>query len=201
MKTRGHVNNPYLSKDKTILAFHPKNDSIPGVQIIDRTCDDFDHLRDHYESLVQSIRMVSCTQRNVWAQQPDIWSIAAIGVDREGRVLFIHCRSPHTVHDFINILLDLPIDLYNAMYAEGGPEAQLYFRSGEREVELVGSFESRFLESDSNQQAWPVPNVVAAIRRSKPSEESRLRLLHHRVHGETRGQGLRPPFSPGHHLG
>ena len=58
-------------------------------------------------------------------------------------------------------LLALPIDLAQAMYVEGGPEAQLFARGGGREVERVGTFEAR----GENARAWPVPNVVAAVRR------------------------------------
>jgi hypothetical protein len=172
MRTGDHVNNSRLSKDNAVLAFDPTADSLPPVRIIDRTCDDFDSLRSSYGTLVQSIRMVSCRQKNVWAQQPEKWSTAAIGIDRAGRVLFIHCRSPHSVHDFIDQLLEFPIDLYNAMYVEGGPEAQLYFRAGNRTESHIGSFESGFWENDDNKHAWPIPNVVAVMRIAdrKPEE-------------------------------
>lgn len=163
MQTAGHTNNGRLSKDNTVLAFDTLADSLPPVRIIDRACEDFDSLRKSYGTLVQSIRMVSCKQENVWTQQPRKWSTAAIGIDHAGRILFIHSRSPHSVHDFINILLGLPIDLYNAMYVEGGPEAQLYFRSGAREETHVGSFETGFWEDDGNTHAWPIPNVVAVV--------------------------------------
>ncbi|MFQ5600151.1 MAG: phosphodiester glycosidase family protein [Candidatus Krumholzibacteriia bacterium] len=170
MRTRGHVNNPNLSRDNAVLAFDADCDSLPPVQIIDRRCQGFDALRQRYATLVQSIRMVSCQGRNVWSPQPRKWSTAAIGVDESGRLLFIHARSPYTTHDFIDILLQLPIDLYNAMYVEGGPEAQLFVRSGDDEHEFVGSFETGFLQHDDNRVAWPVPNVVAIVRREAPPE-------------------------------
>ena len=69
------------------------------------------------------------------------------------------------MHDFIDMLLELPIDLKNAMYVEGGPEAQLYVEGGGRSIELVGSFETGFFEADDNLQAWPIPNVIGVVRR------------------------------------
>lgn len=165
MRTRNHTNNPRLSKDMTILAFDPRDPGLPAVRIIDRECDDFDSLREGYGTLVQSIRMVSCKGHNVWAQQPRRWSTAAIGIDREGRILFIHVRSPYSTHDLINILKSLPIGIARAMYVEGGPEAQLYVRSRGGEHEFVGSYETAFLEGDGNSLAWPVPNVVGIVRR------------------------------------
>ena len=81
---------------------------MPSVSLIDRDCDDFETLRGKYGTLVQSIRMISCRRTNVWTQQPQRWSTAAIGRDGRGRILFIHARSPYSTHDLIDILLELP---------------------------------------------------------------------------------------------
>ncbi len=110
MKTRDHTNNPRLSKDNAILAFDRLDDAVPPVQIIDRTCDDLPGLQEHYGALVQSIRMISCQGKNVWRPQDKAWSTAAIGIDRAGRVLFIHVRSPFSTHDLIEGLLALPLE-------------------------------------------------------------------------------------------
>jgi hypothetical protein len=165
MLTRQHVNNPRLSRDKAVLAFDPRSPGLPPVRLIDRDCDDLDAWKEHYGTLVQSIRMVSCKGANVWAQSDEAWSIAAIGVDRQGRILFLHSRSPYTPHDLIENLLALPLDLAGAMYAEGGTEAQLYVDSGQREVELVGSRGTGLFPSGENDRAWPVPNVIGVVRR------------------------------------
>lgn len=169
MRTRTHVNNPSLSKDKAVLGFDRLDASVPPAQIIDRECQDFDALRAHYGTLVQSIRMISCERRNVWAPQSREWSTAAIGIDTRSRVLFIHSRSPFSTHDLIEILLGLPIELRRAMYVEGGPEAQLYVQSGGREMEFLGSYETGFKEADDNAFAWPVPNVVGIARIARPA--------------------------------
>ncbi len=167
MKTRHHVNNSHLSKDNAVLAFDRLDPGVPPVQIIDRKLQDFEALKSRYGTLVQSIRMVTLERENVWQQQARRWSTAAVAMDRQGRVLFVHCRSPYSVHDFIDMLLELPIDLKNAMYVEGGPEAQLYVDSGGRSIELMGSFETGFFETDDNLQGWPIPNVVGVVRRSE----------------------------------
>jgi hypothetical protein len=164
MRTAGHVNNPRLSRDRAVLAFDPVDGSQPPVQIIDRECQDFAALRGRYATLVQSIRMVSCDGRNVWTPQRRAFSTAAIGVDREGRVLLLHARSPWTTHDFINILLALPIGLKSAMYAEGGREAQLYVAAGGEEHEFVGLPEGRVGGGDPASGAHPVPNVIGVAR-------------------------------------
>jgi len=163
MKTRGHTNHARLSKDNTILAFDRLVETVPRVQIIDRTCQDFETLQEQYGTLVQSIRMVSCRGNNVWSPQPHRWSTAAIGMDRQGRTLLIHVRSPYTTHDLADMLLSLPIDLKNAMYVEGGRQAQLYISSGGQEFEFVGSYDAGIVSGGFG-QGWPVPNVIGVTR-------------------------------------
>ncbi len=111
--------------------------------------------------------MLSCKGRNVWKQRDFRHSSAAVGMDRKGRVLFLHCRSPYSVHDLVEHLQALPLHLTRAFYVEGGPEAQLYVHSGAHEHEFIGSYETSFHESDTNASAWPVPNVVGVVRRSR----------------------------------
>src|SRR5262245_19052494 len=170
LQTGSHVNNPKLTKDRAILACDRLDESLKPVAIIDRYCDDFEAMRDRYGTLVQSIRMISCRTKNVWSQQPRRWSTAVIGMDAQGRVLFVHVRSPYSTHDLIDILLALPLAITRALYAEGGPEAQLYVNSGGREYEWVGSYETGFNEDDDNDRAWPVPNVIGIARRTAPAK-------------------------------
>ncbi len=166
MRTREHTNNPRLSKDMAVLAFDRSDPGAPQVAILDRECEDFERWRSRYGTLVQSIRMLSCRGRNVWSQQQRSWSTALIAIDERGKILFVHVRSPFTTHDLIDVLRELPLKLTRAMYVEGGPEAQLFVRSGGEAQELVGSFETGFNENDDIAVAWPVPNVVAISRRT-----------------------------------
>ncbi|MGC3999198.1 MAG: phosphodiester glycosidase family protein [Anaeromyxobacter sp.] len=165
MKSRDHVNQRRVSKDQTVLAFDPVERGLPPVHLIDRECEPLDQASQGYGAAVQSIRLVSCQRKNVWAPSPRRTSVAAVGVDGHGRVLFIHARTAWPVHDVVNALLALPIDLARAMYVEGGPEAQLFARSGGREVERLGAFEAS--PDAQNRDPWPVPNVLAAVRRAR----------------------------------
>jgi hypothetical protein len=167
MKTRQHTNNPWVSKDKTILAFNPTDTDLQPVQIIDSDCEDFSTLRKQYETLIQSIRMVSCHGENMWQPQNKMWSTAAMGLDSQGRILFIHVRSPYTTHDLTHMLLQLPINLKQAMYLEGGADAQLYINTGNEEYEFIGSYSTGSREHDENIYSHPVPNVLGLVRISK----------------------------------
>ena len=161
MRTRTHVNNPrFRKKDMTILAFDRLGTGVPEVKIIDRQCEDFKIWKYKYGTLVQSIRMISCKGKNVWRQQPQKWSTVAIGIDKTDRVLFIHVGSPYSTHDLINILKELPLDIARAMYTEGGPQAQLYIKTGAHEYEFVGHSEIDFSNNTNPLFSWPIPNVV-----------------------------------------
>ena len=160
MRSGAHINNPRLSKDMTILAFDNKSPEVPLVKIIDRECEDFKVWQKKYRTMVQSIRMISCTGKNVWTKQPQKWSTAAIGVDERDRVLFIHVSSPYSTHDLIDILKKLPLSISRAMYAEGGPQAQLYINIGDHEHEFVGNYDIDLQGNMKKLISRPVPNVV-----------------------------------------
>lgn len=167
MRTRLHENNPRrASRYKALLALDPLRSGVPPLRIIDAACNESEALSPLYGTLVQSIRMVSCDRKNVWAPDARRWSAAALGVDGAGRALFVHARSPWPVHDLVDALLALPIDLRRAMYLEGGPEAQLYVRAGGREIERVGAFEGK-VGDDAAAFAWEIPNAIVAVRRER----------------------------------
>lgn len=165
MKNFDFTNNGRLNKDNTIAAFNRKNDSVPEFQIIDRTCQNWDQLKDQYNSYTQSIRMVDCNQKNKWGQQSKKWSMVVIGKDKEGNALFIFTRSPYSVHDFINILLNSSLEVYNLMYLEGGPEASFYMNHNETKVEKMGSYETGFNENDDNAVFWSLPNAIGISKK------------------------------------
>jgi hypothetical protein len=167
MRRTGHVNNPRLSKDKTILAFDRRVPDVPPVKLVDRECEDWETWQDRYATHVQSIRMISCRGVNVWEPQAQSWSTSAIATDGHGRVLFVHVRSPYPTHDVIEALLALPLDIERAMYVEGGTEAQMFVRSGPVDLELIGSF-----GAGSAGPATPLPNVIGVARRDEPLPET-----------------------------
>lgn len=165
MRTKVHTNSARLSKDMTILAFDRQSANVPRVKMIDRQCEDFQSWKQKYGALVQSIRMISCTGKNVWKPQARRWSTSAIGVDQQDKVLFIHVRALYSTHDLINILKKLPLNISRAMYTEGGPQAQLYINSDGKEWEFTGSYETNSNEANEGSISWPLPNVLGISKR------------------------------------
>jgi len=166
MKNFNHINSPRLNTShKAVLAFNPVDATVPEIQIIDLKCQDFERLKDKYQTLIQGIRMISCKQENVWEKQDKRWTIAAFGIDKAGNGLFILTESHHSVHDFTNILLSLPVSLYNVMYLEGGPDATLYFSANGVEFEKIGSYETGLDENHFPKNARSIPNVIGIVKK------------------------------------
>lgn len=192
MRSGKHINNGILlKKDKAMFAFDRKSYDFPLVKLIDHQCDGFLAPKSFYRwslrygTLVQSIRMITCRGKNVWRQQAKKWSTALIATDKESNVLFVHVRSPYSTHDLIDILLKLPLNIDRAMYAEGGPEAQLYIKTDDREYEFIGSYETGFNENDDNQEAWPIPNVIG-IRKFTQKERIGIDYRHKKKEAKRR---------------
>ena len=68
------------------------------------------------------------------------------------------------MRDFNALLLSLPLDIQQAMHLEGGPEASLSIHVPGLDVDLCGSYETGFLENDSNKAQWAIPNVLGVMR-------------------------------------
>lgn len=161
MKNFSHVNNPKANPEyKSYLVFNPSAPGLPEIQLLDLQCDEVRALRPNYNTIIQNLRMISCQRKNVWSQQRKKFSMASLGIDGKGNILFIFTRSPYSGHDFINILLRLEIDIRRAMYLEGGPEASLWIKTAQKELRLFGSYETGFTEDDNNDSFWPIPNVI-----------------------------------------
>ena len=166
MKSGDHVNSSRVNSYKSVAAFSPLADGDPPFRIFDLDQTTLDAVGTEYGCMIQNLRLIKRPGKNVWTPQEKRWSEAALGEDDRGRVLFIFCRSPYSMHEFNNILLSLPIGLVCAQHLEGGPEAQLYVKSGDVEIDLVGEYESGFTEGGSNDIAWPVPNIIGVVKRT-----------------------------------
>jgi len=166
LKSGEHYNNAHLnSKHNCIFACGPLIDNIPPVQIIDLRCQSFEPWKLKYNSFLQSIRMISCSGRNVWQQQEQKWSIAALAIDKAGNLLFIHSRASYSVHDFIEILLASPLELKNAMYLEGGSAAKLFYKIAGIENNVSGFTENGIFFNGSQQRSQPIPNIIGVSKK------------------------------------
>jgi phosphodiester glycosidase len=166
MQNFDYVNNRRLSRSmKAVLAFNPVDPNVPPIQIIDRKCQRLEELRPRYRTLIQGIRMIGCSQDNVWSQHEALWSMAVLGMTQDGQALFIFTQSPYSPHELIDILLALPLSIHSAMYLEGGSEASLYLAHAGVEMEKFGTHGTGFWSLFRNQGPWPIPHVIGITRK------------------------------------
>jgi hypothetical protein len=162
LRFREHLNNDNVNVYKSVAAFDPRRDGLPHFRIFDLDSPDvsMETILQDYASLVQNLRLIKRPGQNRWSQQKKRWSEAALGEDESGRILFIFCRAPYTMHDLNNELLRLGIGLVAAQHLEGGPQAQLYIEAGDLEFEISGSHGTVSHESDDISVSWPIPNAL-----------------------------------------
>ncbi len=165
LRHHDHVNSSRrVSKYLSAAAADPVNSTLPPFRIFDLDVISLDSVKAMYRTVIQNLRLVKRPGRNTWSQQDDLWSEAALGEDQDGNILFIFSRSPYSMYDLNHILLSLPINLVAAQHLEGGPEASLFLSHNGHVIRRVGSFETRFLPSDSNDRFWPLPNVLGIMK-------------------------------------
>lgn len=160
-----HLNQPrWNPKYRSVLVFGPRRHGLPAAAIIDVDTEASRRQLDDYHTVVQNLRLIRAPGESVWSAQPRRWSETAVAIDRQGRVLFVFARAPHTMADFNRILLALPLGVSAAMHVEGGPEASLSLR-GRLRLDLNGSYETGFIENDGETAQWPIPNVLGVAER------------------------------------
>jgi hypothetical protein len=167
MKNYNHINNPHINPAfGAFMAFNPIDSSLPESLFVDRRLQkDWKAQIEKYHTVVQNYCMISKGERKGWPQQQKLYSTAAVGMDKDNNVLFIFSPSPYSTHDFINILLSLPIDIDSAMYLEGGPDATLYISPKDIQTKSEGRYGTLFGENFGDLSTLTLPNVIGIVKR------------------------------------
>lgn len=131
---------------------------LPTADLLDRYGDSWETLLPRYRTVVQNFRMISHDRKPLWPEDADTFSIAAIGEDASGHIVFIHCRPQTTVRALSELLLATYPDLMATMYVEGGAQATMHLNSGNTTRSWLGRAGSSFWYSATGQ--WPLPNVI-----------------------------------------
>lgn len=151
-----------ITSYRSLAVFGPKDTKLPRFHIFDveTPAVGIPAFAKDYNLAVQNLRLIQRSGVNKWDKQARKWSEAALGEDKSGHILFIFVRSPFSMYEINEELLTAGIGVVAAQHLEGGPEAQLYIHAGKTEIEMFGSYETAFEESDRNSQPWPIPNVL-----------------------------------------
>ncbi len=165
MKNFTHINNARIaSKFLSVFACNPVAEEIRRAKIFDIDESNMKDVIGNYNTVVQNLRLIKRPGENRWSKQAKIWSEVALGEDREGNILFIYSPTPYSMYKFNAILLTLPVDIVCAQHLEGGPEASIYLRYKDVEIEKYGSYDSSFTGVDHTQGAAYIPNMIGFSR-------------------------------------
>ena len=80
---------------------------------------------DAYDTVVQNLRLIKAPGVNVWSNDAERWSEAALAASGDGLFYLVFCQVGLTMPKFNRLLLSLPLGIERAMHLEGGPEASL----------------------------------------------------------------------------
>lgn len=163
LRSKDHVNNSHINNYQSVMAYNPKNNKkVPPFRIfdLDESGISMQSILSDYKSAIQNLRLIKKPGVNVWKQQNGEWCEAALGEDREGRILFVYSRSPLSMHDLNQKLLASGIGIVAAQHLEGGFEAQFYLKQGDVEIDLFDMYDGKSIEGNGNAEPWPIPNII-----------------------------------------
>ncbi len=160
-------NGRIVSRYGAFFVASPREPGLPRAAVLDRSVDDWQNLLPRYDIVVQNFRLMGPDGRQVWPEKGPEHAVAAIAEDMNGRILFLHCSDPASVHDFVEALnAHKDLNLNSAMYVEGGSEASLLLRLPEEFHVWNGMSPASYMFS-SRGDAIPLPNILGAVRRTQ----------------------------------
>lgn len=161
----GRVHSSHVNAYESVAAFAPRDPADPPFRIFDLDAPGVSlaDIRSRYRSVVQNLRLIKRPGENRWSPQPKTWSEVALAEDAEGNILFLYCAEALSMYDFNRAVLAAGLGVVAAQHLEGGPQAQIYIRIGDFELERVGDYDESF--DGNNPAAWPVPTVLGIRKR------------------------------------
>jgi len=162
-----HVNNSRIhNKFGAFFVAEPDTPDLPRAAILDRERDPWEARLPRYMLVVQNYRMIDTDGKLLWLPGGPEHSIAAVGQDRQGHILFIHCRAPMTGEAFAAALLRMPLALRSLMYVEGGSQAAMLARCPKLRRLWIGRSSMAFLHPPAD--GGGLPNIIGVQRRGTP---------------------------------
>ena len=170
MRGPGHMNHArmgerlgafFVANPRTELPEAERRD-MPQADIIERGDPQWQERLEKYSLVVQNYRLISRDGSILWPEGGEEHSIAAIGRDRVGRILFILCETPVSPAAFAADLLRFPLSLGSVMYVEGGAQAGIFLQDGASAATWMGRFS---ILNTRGSPHIPLPNVIGVRSR------------------------------------
>lgn len=167
LKSHSHANNSQrLPNYKSLIAFNPTDSLERKFTVCDLECDSFQNVQKKYTCLAQGLRMLDCNSEPIgWNKRKQYCSQLITTIDDLGNMYLIFVRSPYLHNEMIAYMKQMKLNLYNAIYMEGGPQTSLYVdiqKNGQPmfHLEKIGSYVSETYPNDLNDHFWKLPNVI-----------------------------------------
>lgn len=154
-----YIQNRNWNQYKSAFAFNPRRNGLSQATIVDLDTPQARDMLNDYNSVVQNLRLMKGRGLNVWSRSEKKWSEAAMGMDGEGRILFLFCPLPFMMWDFIAAVASQGLGIEYLMHLEGGSLASLSIRAKELNLDLAG-VDALVQTTGINRGQWPVPNVI-----------------------------------------
>ncbi len=124
MRNGEYVNNSRrATKFGAYFLAHPKSPKLVSARIVEKDDPELEKLLLQYTIVIQNYRLINSKRKILWSKGGQKHSIAAVGQDEGGNILFFHSREPIDAYSFAKILLNLPLGIRTVMYVEGGVQA------------------------------------------------------------------------------
>lgn len=163
MRQGEHINNGRIVTNfGAFFVAMPENSHLPQAAVLDRNDDSWQDELDQYHIVVQNYRLMTSQGKPLWGPAP-LNSLAAIGQDKFGRILFLHCGQPISAIAFVEGLTRMPLDLVRLMYVEGGHQAAMLVNTKLKNQVWTGKYAALL---DSNAMP-PLPNVIGVKHKSE----------------------------------
>jgi hypothetical protein len=159
LKNGSYIQNEHWNKYKSVLAFGPKRTGVPTAIMVDIDTPDTMKILKDYNSVIQNLRLRKGNGTNVWGRSQKKWSEAAVGIDNDGRILFLFSRSELTMTEFNNMVNSIGLGVIKMMHVEGGPLASLSIRAKNIALDL-GGYDSTISSITDTLAQWPIPNII-----------------------------------------
>lgn len=125
MRNYDQVNNPrFNARMQGFLMFNPKDAGSPAAKVGRRS------EIDAYHTVFQTYRMWDAQEGILWKKGASYYhQVGLVGVDGENRVLFFYHPAFVDVHDLVERIIGLGLNLRGLLYLDGGNHASLYLDS------------------------------------------------------------------------
>lgn len=155
------LNHTFKNNFNALLAFSPTDLALPPMKIIDLSAENYEQYKDQYTCFVQSIRMIASGEAVYWSPKSKLkCSMLILAQTFDNEMLVLFTRSPYSPNEMIDFMLSSHLNIKDAMYMEGGPEASFYYNFNEAEFGKFGSYVSQTHPTDKNNEYKKMPNVI-----------------------------------------